>query len=136
MPADVIPWSDGKALVRRRHPVGPRPLQGGRLPDRPGQQRPALPGARARHDRLPGQARDHPHALAAADAVAGQVDPTEPGALLLPPVANLRASSTIVAAAVVRAAIDDDVADRYDPMTSSRRSRTPCGNPSTDRAGR
>ena len=47
---------------RHRHPVRPRPLQGGRLPDRPGQQRTALPRPRPRHDRLPGQARDPEHA--------------------------------------------------------------------------
>jgi malate dehydrogenase (oxaloacetate-decarboxylating) len=50
--------------------------------------------------------------LAAAEAVAGQVDATAPGTGLVPPVRNLRASSAIVAAAVVRAAIADAVAKR------------------------
>ena len=48
--------------------------------------------------------------LAAAEAVAGQVDVSEPGASLLPPVENLRASSATVAVAVAKAAADDGVA--------------------------
>ena len=43
-------------------------------------------------------------------AVAGQVDPSEPGASLLPPVESLRASSATVAVAVAKAAADDGVA--------------------------
>ena len=56
--------------------------------------------------------------LAAADAVASQVASTALGAPLLPPVENLRASSAIVAGAVVRAAVADGVADP-DPVTSA-----------------
>lgn len=48
--------------------------------------------------------------LAAAEAVAGQVDPTSLGSSLLPPVQNLRASSAIAAFAVVQAAVRDGVA--------------------------
>ena len=109
-PSDVIPWSDGKALVATGIPLDPVAYNG--VDYQIGQANNALlyPGlalgtivCRAKHVT--------PNMLvAAADAVAGQVDPTEPGALLLPPVAHLRASSTIVAAAVVQAAIDDDVA--------------------------
>ncbi|MGW3157029.1 malic enzyme-like NAD(P)-binding protein [Streptomyces sp. NPDC001089] len=47
--------------------------------------------------------------LAAAHAVAGQVDLTSPGASLLPPVENLRESSAITATAVVQAAMRDNV---------------------------
>jgi len=110
MPSDVIPWSDGKALIATGIPVDPVPYKG--VDYQIGQANNALlyPGlalgtivSRAKHVT--------PNMLvAAADAVAGQVDPTESGASLLPPVAHLRASSTIVAAAVVQAAIDDDVA--------------------------
>lgn len=50
--------------------------------------------------------------LAAAEAIAGQVDPTPPGASLLPPVRDLRASSAIVARAVAEAADHDGVATR------------------------
>jgi len=48
--------------------------------------------------------------LAAAEAVAGQVDVSAPGAPLVPPVANLRASSATTAVAVAQAAIDEGVA--------------------------
>jgi malate dehydrogenase (oxaloacetate-decarboxylating) len=48
--------------------------------------------------------------LAAAEAVAGQVDVSRPGASLLPPVDNLRASSATVA--VARAAGADGVATK------------------------
>ena len=48
--------------------------------------------------------------LAAAQAVASQVDPTTPGTSLLPPVENLRASSATVAVAVARQAEADGVA--------------------------
>jgi malate dehydrogenase (oxaloacetate-decarboxylating) len=47
---------------------------------------------------------------AAAEAVAGQVDVSEPGAGLLPAVENLRASSATSAIAVAKAAIADGVA--------------------------
>ncbi len=49
--------------------------------------------------------------LAAAQAVAGIVDPTTPGASLLPQVVDLRATSAVVALAVARAAQRDGVAD-------------------------
>ena len=50
--------------------------------------------------------------LAAAEAVAGQVDVSAPGAAIVPPVENLRASSATTAVAVARAAADDGVATR------------------------
>ncbi|MFG1644226.1 NAD-dependent malic enzyme [Amycolatopsis sp. NPDC049252] len=58
--------------------------------------------------------------LAAAEAVASQVDPTALGASLLPPVENLRASSATVAYAVARAAVRDGVATReHDDLTQA-----------------
>lgn len=50
--------------------------------------------------------------LAAAEAVASQVDATPRGAALLPPVANLGASSATVAVAVARQAHREGVATR------------------------
>ncbi len=110
MPADVIAWSGAKALVATGIPVDPVVHEGTSYEI--GQANNALlyPGlglgtivARATHV-TPAML------VAAAAAVAGQVDPTTPGAPLVPPVAHLRASSAIVAAAVVRAAIADGVA--------------------------
>ena len=50
--------------------------------------------------------------IAAAEAVAGQVDVSAPGASLLSAVENLRASSATTAVAVARAAADDGVATK------------------------
>src|SRR5215471_15965228 len=109
-PADIIPWSKGKALVATGIPVSPVEFEG--VTYTIGQANNALlyPGlglgtivARARRVTA-GMLR------AAAEAVAGQVDPTSPGASLLPAVENLRASSATTAVAVVKAAMADGVA--------------------------
>ena len=50
--------------------------------------------------------------LAAAEAVASQVNPQDVGASLLPPVDNLRASSATVAVAVAKQAVKDGVATK------------------------
>ena len=78
MPSDVIPWSDGKALVAIGIPLDPVPYKG--VDYQIGQANNALlyPGlalgtivCRAKHVT--------PNMLvAAADAVAGQVDPSQP----------------------------------------------------------
>jgi malate dehydrogenase (oxaloacetate-decarboxylating) len=110
MPSDIIPWSRGKALVATGIPVAPVDHDGTRYTI--GQANNALlyPGlglgtivSGAKHvtDGM---------LLAAANAVAGQVDVRGPGASLLPPVDNLRASSATVAVAVAKAAADDAVA--------------------------
>jgi malate dehydrogenase (oxaloacetate-decarboxylating) len=110
MPSDIIPWSRGKALVATGIPVAPVDYEATTYTI--GQANNALlyPGlglgtivSGARHvtDGM---------LLAAADAVAGQVDVREPGASLLPPVDHLRASSATVAVAVAKAAAADGVA--------------------------
>lgn len=111
MPADVLAWTGGKALCAVGIPVPPVEFDGTTFTI--GQANNALlyPGlglgtiiSRAKHvtDAM---------ILAAADAVASQVASTQLGAPLLPPVENLRASSAIVAGAVIRAAVTDGVAD-------------------------
>jgi malate dehydrogenase (oxaloacetate-decarboxylating) len=112
MPSDAVPWSDGRALIAVGIPVPP--VQFNDVSYQIGQANNALlyPGlglgvivSGARHvtDNM---------LLAAAEAVAGQVDVSQPGASLLPPVANLRASSATVAIAVARAAAKDGVATK------------------------
>ncbi|MEU6958868.1 NAD-dependent malic enzyme [Streptomyces chrestomyceticus] len=113
MPADLLRWTGGKALTTAGIPVDPVEVDGVRHVI--GQANNALvyPGLGlgvvvSRAERLtPGML------LAAADAVAGQVDGRTgggPGAPLLPQVENLRASSAAVAVAVVRAAVGEGVA--------------------------
>ncbi|MFI9605147.1 NAD-dependent malic enzyme [Streptomyces sp. NPDC052043] len=112
MPADVIAWSRGKALVAVGIPTAP--VDHGGVTYRIAQANNALlyPGlglgtivSRASHVTAG-------MLLAAAQAVADQVDVSVPGASLLPPVENLRESSALTAAAVVRAAVGEGVAAR------------------------
>ncbi|WP_302185302.1 NAD-dependent malic enzyme [Streptomyces sp. GMY02] len=111
MPSDILAWTDGRALTTAGIPVGPVDLKGVRHVI--GQANNALlyPGlglgtivSRARRV-TPGML------LAAAEAVADQARVGAPGAALLPPVADLRASSATVAVAVARAAITEGVAE-------------------------
>ncbi len=120
MPKDAIEWSHGKALVAVGIPTDTVDYDGTTYTT--GQANNALlyPGlglgvivSGATHvtDRM---------LLAAAEAVAGQVDPTQLGASLLPPVENLRASSAIVAYAVAEAAVRDGVATlEHDDLTQA-----------------
>ncbi|MFE4540053.1 NAD-dependent malic enzyme [Streptomyces scopuliridis] len=112
MPADAVAWSDGRALIATGIPAAPVDYNG--ISYEIGEANNALlyPGlglgvivSGARHvtDSM---------LLAAAEAVASQVDISKPGASLLPPVANLRASSATVAVAVARAAAEDEVATK------------------------
>ncbi|MFF4181323.1 NAD-dependent malic enzyme [Streptomyces sp. NPDC001750] len=109
-PADLLAWTDGRALVATGSPFAPVTRDG--ATHRIGQANNALifPGlslgaivARATHitDGM---------LTAAAHAVAAQVDPTTPGAPLLPPTQQLRETSAAVATAVARSAAHDGVA--------------------------
>jgi malate dehydrogenase (oxaloacetate-decarboxylating) len=122
MPADVIAWSGGKALVAVGIPVPPVDYEGTTY--QIGQANNALvyPGL-GLGVIVAGASRVTAGMLvAAAQAVAGQADATAPGASLLPAVGTLRESSAITAAAVARAAADDGVATREpaDPLQAAR----------------
>ena len=110
MPEDVIAWSRGKALVATGIPVAPFDYEGTTFTIGQGNNALLYPGL-GLGVIVSGASRvTDGMLLAAAQAVAGQVDPTEPGASLLPPVENLRASSATVAVAVARQAQADGVA--------------------------
>jgi malate dehydrogenase (oxaloacetate-decarboxylating) len=111
-PADLLAWTGGRALIATGSPFGPVTYQG--VTYQIGQANNALifPGlglgsllSRAR------RITDH-MITAAAQAVAELTDTTRPGASLLPPIDDLRATSARVALAVALAAADDGVADR------------------------
>jgi malate dehydrogenase (oxaloacetate-decarboxylating) len=112
MPADVIAWSKGKALVAVGIPVPPVEYQG--VTYQIGQANNALlyPGLGLGTIVSGASKVTAGMLLAAAEAVAGQVDVSGPGAALVPAVANLRASSATTAVAVAQAAIADGVATR------------------------
>jgi malate dehydrogenase (oxaloacetate-decarboxylating) len=112
MPADLITWSKGRALVATGLPIPPQDYAGVRFQF--GQANNALlyPGL-GLGTIVSGAAKvTDGMLLAAAGAVAGQADVSAPGASLLPAVENLRASSATTAIAVARAAADDGVAAR------------------------
>ena len=112
MPADVVAWSKGKALVAVGIPVPPVDYQG--VTYQIGQANNALlyPGLGLGAIVAGASKVTDGMLLAAAEAVAGQVDVSAPGAPLVPPVQNLRASSATTAVAVAQAAVDEGVATR------------------------
>jgi malate dehydrogenase (oxaloacetate-decarboxylating) len=112
VPADIITWSKGRALIATGLPIGP--LEFGGVTYCFGQANNALvyPGL-GLGTIVSGASKVTDGMLhAAAEAVAGQVDVSEPGAALLPAVENLRASSATSAIAVVKAATADGVAGK------------------------
>ena len=110
MPADIIAWSKGQALVATGLPIPPLDYNGLRYEF--GQANNALlyPGLGLGTIVSGASKVTDGMLLAAAEAVAGQADVSAPGASLLPAVQNLRASSATTAVAVTRAAADDGVA--------------------------
>jgi malate dehydrogenase (oxaloacetate-decarboxylating) len=110
MPADIIAWSNGKALVATGLPMAPVDRDG--VTYSFGQANNALvyPGLGLGTIVAGASQVTDGMLLAAAEAVAGQADVSEPGASLLPAVENLRASSATAAIAVARAAVADGVA--------------------------
>jgi malate dehydrogenase (oxaloacetate-decarboxylating) len=112
MPADIITWSKGRALVATGLPMDP--FEYGGVTHVFGQANNALlyPGL-GLGTIVAGASRVTDGMLhAASEAVAGQVDVSMPGAGLLPAVANLRASSATAAIAVIKAATADGVATK------------------------
>ncbi|MET9758886.1 NAD-dependent malic enzyme [Streptomyces sp. NPDC006372] len=110
MPADVIAWSKGKALVAAGIPVPPVEHDGVTYEIAQANNALLYPGLGLGTVVSGASKVTDGMLLAAAQAVADQVDVSAPGASLLPPVENLRKSSAITAAAVVEAAVSDSVA--------------------------
>lgn len=111
-PKDVIAWTEGKALVATGIPVDPITFDG--VTYRIGQANNFLvfPGI-GLGVIVSGAKHVTPGILAAAaKAVAGQADATEPGSSLLPDVSNLRELSAIVAHAVYDQAVAEGLATR------------------------
>lgn len=110
LPADLLAWTDGRALVATGSPFPP--VEHGGVTYGIAQANNALvfPGIGLGVSVARAQRISDGMLQAAADAVAGLVDVTEPGAPLLPAVADLRPVSATVAIAVVRAAVEEGLA--------------------------
>jgi len=109
-PADLIAWTQGRALVATGSPFGPVDYGGARYEIGQANNALVFPGIglgviAARASRVTDGMLS-----AAAHAVAGRTDTSVRGAPLLPPVEELRATSAAVASAVARAAFADGVA--------------------------
>jgi malate dehydrogenase (oxaloacetate-decarboxylating) len=110
VPADIISWTGGRALVAAGTPWDPVTHRGTNYVIGQANNALAYPGIGlgtivARATRV-----TDGMLLAAAEAIAGLVDIEEPGAALLPHVGNLRVTSSTVAVAVARRAVQDGVA--------------------------
>jgi malate dehydrogenase (oxaloacetate-decarboxylating) len=112
MPADILAWSEGKALIATGSPIPP--VCYGNTTYTIGQANNALVFPGIGLGTIVAAATHVTKAMldAAAHAVAAQTDPTSRGAAVLPDVAGLREVSAAVAEAVYRAAVADGVATR------------------------
>jgi malate dehydrogenase (oxaloacetate-decarboxylating) len=109
-PADLIRWTEGRALVAAGSPFGPVDYAGTRYTIGQANNALVFPGL-GLGAIVSGATRITDGMLsAAAYAVADLVDTSTPGAPLLPQVETLRETSLIVATAVARAAAADGVA--------------------------
>ena len=120
LPTDIITWSEGRALVATGLPWEPFGYDG--VTYSFGQANNALVYPGLGLGTIVSRASKVTDEMlrAAAEAVAGQVDVSEPGAALLPAVENLRASSATSAIAVAKAATAAGVAKaRTDHLVQS-----------------
>ncbi|QUR68184.1 NAD-dependent malic enzyme [Mycobacterium spongiae] len=112
MPADLLAWSKGKALLASGSPVPPVEYSGATYSIGQANNMLVFPGI-GLGTVLAGARRVTPNMLhAAAKSLAQQAIPSRPGDSLLPDAAHLRAISAAVAEAVYQAAIEDQVATK------------------------
>jgi len=112
MPSDIINWSHGTALVCTGLPIPPLDYDGVRYSFGEANNALVYPGLGLGAIVSGASKMTDGMILAAAEAVAGQADVSQPGAALLPHVENLRAASATAAIAVAKAAADDGVATK------------------------
>jgi malate dehydrogenase (oxaloacetate-decarboxylating) len=110
VPADLLAWTDGRALIATGSPFEPVVYQGTTYTIGQANNALVFPGIGlgsivARASRI-----TKGMVTAAARAVAGLVDASAPGTAILPGVEELAGTSHAVAVAVVRAAVGDGVA--------------------------
>lgn len=109
MPADIIKWSDGKALVAAGVPVDPVTYSGVTFEIGQANNMLVYPGLGL--GTIVSQARILSDGMisAAAHALGGMVDASQSGAPVLPPVSSLREMSERVAIAVAKEAVAEGI---------------------------
>jgi malate dehydrogenase (oxaloacetate-decarboxylating) len=110
-PADLIAWTEGRALIATGSPFDPVSYKGVRHQIAQANNALIFPGLGLGVTVSRARRVSDGMLAAAADALAGLSDATLPGAPLLPPVTSLRAVSAAVAAAVARAAQAEGLSD-------------------------
>ena len=103
-PADLIAWTDGRALIATGSPFPPVVHNGVRHEIAQANNALIFPGLGLGVTVSRARRVSEGMLTAAADALAGLSDPTTPGTAVLPPVTSLREVSIAVAVAVARAA--------------------------------
>jgi len=120
MPADLLDWSNGKALVATGSPAGPVEYDGIAYIIGQANNMLVFPGIGLGVIVSGARLVTQGMLQAAAKAIAQRADPTTPGASLLPDVQNLCAISATVAEAVYHAAVAEGVATRtHDDITQA-----------------
>jgi len=109
-PADLLSWTDGRALIATGSPMAPIEVSGVRHHIAQANNALIFPGLGLGVKVARAQRISTGMIQASAHAVASLVDVTRPGASLLPPVADLRQVSETVAITVARAAADEGLA--------------------------
>jgi malate dehydrogenase (oxaloacetate-decarboxylating) len=112
MPADLVQWSDGRALVTTGSPMAPVVHEGTTYTIGQANNVLVFPGIGLGIIVAGARRLTQPMLHASAKAVAQQADPAAAGDSLLPDVQNLRDISAKVAEAVYHAAVDDGVATK------------------------
>jgi malate dehydrogenase (oxaloacetate-decarboxylating) len=110
VPADLLAWTDGRALIATGSPFGPVEHDGVTYQIAQANNALIFPGLGLGTNVARARTISRGMIQASADAVAGLVDVTQPGASLLPPVSDLRMVSATVAVAVARAAAEEGLA--------------------------
>ncbi len=111
VPADLIRWTDGRALVATGSPFPPVDYGGQTYTIAQSNNALVFPGLGLGVAVVRARRINDAMIAAAADAVAAFADPTGPGAALLPPVTDLRTVSAAVAIAVAETATEQGLAE-------------------------
>jgi malate dehydrogenase (oxaloacetate-decarboxylating) len=121
-PADLIAWTEGRALIATGSPFEPVDYHGLRYQIAQANNALIFPGLGLGVTVCRARRVSDGMLAAAAAALAGLSDAATPGAAVLPPVTSLRATSAAVAAAVAEAAQAEDLAGTTlgDPATRVR----------------